>query len=686
MKTSYNIILIFLLGLLISIQPGKALSLPSDTLHYLGDENYPPFEFINDHGKPDGFNVTLLKKIAETLNYHYTIELIPWHQVVDSLQYGSKDYITSMFLSDKRKEKYAISTPYNKVSQVLFIRHDSDISGFEDIKDKTILVVKDDISFEFLMEFHITGNLKKFNNYTEAIKKLEEGTGDAVICPKIQGYYIIQKHNISGVTYLDIPFPLLDYCFATTKDNKHTLALLNEGLLMLEQNGEYDKIYEAWYSAYSEPDFVVFLRKWLLPAIFILAGLLVLVLIWVYSLRQRVLRKTLDLRLELHQRKLAEKKLKHAKEKAEESDKLKTAFLSNLNHEIRTPLNSIMGFSELMMENTDDSDPRKEHMEIIHKSSAQLLSIVEDMINMSKIEAGQIKIKNKKVRLHALLNDMKQLFDAKAENKNLDFTLELPEQDDFWIQTDAGKLKQILTNLLDNAFKNTEQGKIEFGYKRNNAYIEFFVNDTGYGIPEDKMNIIFDRFVQVNNKDTSANFGSGLGLSIARAYANMLKGNIHVRSALGKGSTFYFSIQPAEIMKIETTADVKHMDDLQKLRGKHILIAEDIIDNYIYIRESLKKHKVECVHAVNGEEAFTHVQQENFDAVLMDLKMPVLNGYESMNKIRELKPNLPIIALTAYAQNNERQQIIDAGFDDYLAKPVSRESIVNVLIENTSRK
>ncbi|MGC9331600.1 MAG: transporter substrate-binding domain-containing protein [Bacteroidales bacterium] len=686
MKTSYNILLIFLLGLLITIKPGTAVSSPSDTLHYLGDENYPPFEFINQQGKPAGFNVTVFEKLAETLNYNYTIDLIPWHQVVDSLQYGSKDYITSMFLSDKRKEKYAFSTPYNKVSQALFIRHDSDISGFEDIKDKTILVVKGDISFEFLMEFHITGNLKKFNNYAEAIKNLEEGKGDAVICPKIQGTYIIQKHNISGITYLDIPFPLLDYCFATTKDNRHIRSLLNEGLLMLEQNGEYDKIYEAWYSAYSEPDFVVFLRKWLLPAIFILAGLLVLVLIWVYSLRQRVLRKTLDLRLELHQRKLAEKNLKHAKEKAEESNKLKTAFLSNLNHEIRTPLNSIMGFSELMLVDTDDSDPRKEHMEIIQKSSAQLLSIVEDMINMSKIEAGQIKIKNKKVRLHALLYDMKQLFDKKAENKNLDFTLVLPEQNDFWIQTDESKLKQILTNLLDNAFKNTEQGKIEFGYNRNNAYLEFFVSDTGYGIPENKLNLIFDRFVQISHKDTTANFGSGLGLSIARAYVNMLKGDIHVKSAPGKGSTFFFTIQPTEIMKTETTADVKHMDDLQKLRGKRILIAEDIIDNYIYIRESLKKYKVECVHACNGEEAVKYVQQEDFDAVLMDLKMPVLNGYESMNKIRELNPNLPIIALTAYAQNNDKQQIIQAGFDDYLAKPVSRESIVNVLIENTSGK
>ncbi|MDA3819252.1 MAG: ATP-binding protein, partial [Candidatus Delongbacteria bacterium] len=354
--------------------------------------------------------------------------------------------------------------------------------------------------------------------------------------------------------------------------------------------------------------------------------------------------------------------------------------------EIRTPLNSIMGFSELMLDNTDEKDPRKEQLEIIRKSSAQLLSIVEDMINMSKIEAGQIKIKNKKVRLHVLLNDMKQLFDTKAENKKLDFNLVLPEHNDFWIKTDEGKLKQILTNLLDNAFKNTEQGKIEFGYKRNNAYIEFFVSDTGYGIPEDKLNLIFDRFVQISNKDTTSNFGSGLGLSIARAYVTMLKGNIHVRYAPGKGSTFYFTIQPAEIMKIETTADVKHMDDLQKLRGKRILIAEDIIDNYIYIRESLKKYKVDCVHAGNGEEAFKYVQQENFDAVLMDLKMPVLNGYESMNKIKELKPNLPIIALTAYAQNNNKQQIIQAGFDDYLAKPVSRESIVNVLIENTSGK
>ncbi len=686
MKKYYCLLLIVLCGLITLSKPTTATSSYSDTLHYLGDENYPPFEFINDEGKPSGFNVTLFKKIAETLNCEYTLDLIPWHEVVDSLEHGTKDYITSMFLSDKRKEKYAFSTPYNKVSQALFIHHNSDISGFEDIKNKTILVVKDDISFELIKEFHVTGTIKTFNNYQEAMKALEEHNGDAVICPRIQGNYIIQKHDISGVTYLDIPFPLLDYCYSTTKDNQHLQALLNEALLMLEQNGEYDKIYEAWYSAYSEPDFVLFLRNWLLPAIFILAGLLVLVLIWVYSLRQRVLRKTLDLRLELHQRRLAEQNLKIAKEKAEESDKLKTAFLSNLNHEIRTPLNSIMGFSELLLENTNENDPGKEQLEIIHKSSSQLVNIVEDMINMSRIEAGQTQIKNTKVKLHEMLKDIKQIYEHKAENKQLDFSLTLPDEVDYWIKTDESKLRQILTNLLDNAFKFTREGKIEFGYKRMNAYVEFFVSDTGCGIPKEKQIIIFDRFVQADDHSKAPNFGSGLGLSIARAYVKMLKGDIHVKSTAGKGSTFYFTIHPAEIKKIETSADVKHLDDLQKLRGKRILIAEDIIDNYIYIRESLKKYKVECVHACNGEAAFKSVQQENFDAVLMDLKMPVLNGYESMNKIKELKPNLPIVALTAYAQNNDKQQIIQAGFDDYLPKPVSRESIVNMLLEITTGK
>jgi signal transduction histidine kinase len=645
-----KLILIFLFGFILNIAtPFSVSSSTQDTIHYLGDENYPPFEFINDNGKPDGFNIALFKKLAGTLNYQYTINLIPWYRVVDSLENGTKKYVTSMFVSDKRKEHYLFSTPHNQVSLALFVLHDSDISKFEDIQDKTILVVRRDVVFEFIQDFHTTGNVKRYKNYIEALNALEKREGDAVICPNIQGHYIIQNNNFSGITSLEIPFPLLEYCFCTTHDNKYIKTIMNEGLLMLNQSGEYDRIYKKWYSTYAEPDFIVFLKKWLLPAILLLTGLLVLVLTWVYSLRQRVRKKTLDLRLELHQRKLAEQSLKHAKEKAEESDKLKSAFLSNMNHEIRTPLNSIMGFSELLLDNTDKDDLRREQLEIIHKSSDQLLSIIENIINISKIEAGQIKLKKTKIRLHILLSDMKKLFEHKAQNKGLNFQLKLPDNaDDFWITTDENKLKQTITNLLDNAFKYTDKGEISFGYKRMNAYLEFFVKDTGCGIPKDKHKQIFERFVQVSDNTNKSYFGSGLGLSIAKAYVEMLEGDIHVDSEPGKGSIFTFTIHPKEMMKIENPTDARQINEIQKLKDKRILIAEDIIDNYIYIRESLKKYKVECVHACNGEKAFKYVQQENFDAVLMDLKMPVLNGFESLEKIRKLKPRLPIIALTAY--------------------------------------
>ncbi|MFO7791070.1 MAG: response regulator [Bacteroidota bacterium] len=664
------------------------LNASTDTIYYIGDENYPPFEYVNESGEPDGFNIRLMQKLAETVNNELTIELIPWHEVVDSMKWGTESYVTSMYLSDRREKLYLFTTPHNKVSQAMFTPQETDIKDFEDIKDKTILVEKDDIMHDFVQDIHLTGKVKTYDNYFEAFDALKDGKGDVVLCPKVQGNYILQKKDISGIKYQELPLPLLDYCFSISNNDKNLHAILNEGLLMLRQSGAYDTIYENWYSAYAQPDFIVFLKKWLLPAILILLGLLVLVLIWVYSLRQRVLRKTLALRLELHQRRLAEKNLKYAKEKAEESNKLKTAFLSNLNHEIRTPLNSIMGFSELLLENTGKDDPKKEQLEIIHKSSAQLLSIIEDMINMSKIEAGQVKVNNSKFRLHELLTDMQKMFKYRARYKELELILDLPDHaEDLWIKSDAGKLKQIITNLLNNAFKYTSKGEIRFGYKPENTFLEFFVADTGCGIPEDKQELIFERFVQANNDGLQTPYnGSGLGLSIAQAYVKMLGGEIHVKSKPGKGSTFYFTIQPEDIMKIENATEAREITNIEKLKGKRILIAEDISDNFIYIRESLKKYKVVCTHAINGQEAYDYVRQEDFDAVLMDLKMPVLNGYESLEKIKKLKPNLPIIALTAYAQENDKQQVLQAGFDAYLAKPVSRESIVNVLIETTSGK
>lgn len=686
-KYTAHVFLLLSLILLCTTSTVNGFNQHSDTIFYIGDSEYPPFEFVNEDGKPDGFNIDLIRQLADYADREIMIDLMPWHVVVDSMRTGSKTYVTSMYISEQRELLYLFTNPHNKVSQAMFVPKGSDIKSLEDITDKTILVEEDDIMHEIVHDMRINGDVIKYENYTEALQALAEGKGDVVFCPLVQGNYYVRNSRIKGLTHRKLPFPPLDYCYSIARGDKDLQALLNEALLMARQDGTYEDIYKDWYAPYNDHGFMIFVKKWLLPAVIILLVLLSMVLVWIYSLKKQVLKKTSALKKELEHKKMTEKHLKEAKEAAEESDALKTAFLANLSHEIRTPMNGIMGFSDLIINDMEEDNPYREHVKIIHKSSVQLLNIIEDIINMSKIEVGQTEIHKSQFKLHEFLADVKELHDPLLKNKKAEFQLVLPEEkSDISIVTDRGKLKQILSNLINNAAKFTETGLISFGYTLKGGYIEFFVEDTGPGIPEIHQDKIFERFVQGKNRLNAPITGTGLGLSIARAYVEMLDGEIGVQSREGEGSRFYFTILPDSIHSKEETseAETEQKKDKQKeqLKGKQILVAEDIVDNYYYIKELLKRYKITCHHARDGYEAVESIRKQDFDAVLMDLKMPVLNGYESFEEIRKLKPDLPIIALTAYAEDNDRQRVMEAGFDDYLAKPVSRDMIIKVLIEH----
>jgi signal transduction histidine kinase/CheY-like chemotaxis protein len=671
---------LLILVLLLTLTSQKSKCSGADTIFYIGDNNYPPFEFVNDEGKADGFNVDLIREIARISNAELVVNLMPWHEVVDSMLHGSRTYVTSMFISDEREKLYLFSTPHNKVSQAMFVPEDSEIKSFEDTKDKNIMVETDDIMHDFVKGIHITGEIQTYPNYTEAIIALEKGKGDVVFCPLIQGVYFLQEHNIKNINYFELPLPPLDYCYSISNGDSAMLTSINEALLIAHNEGVYESVYQKWYSAYKTPGFKIFVKKWLFPAIGAFVLIIILIFLWIYSLRRQVFQKTKALQVELEERKLIDKNLHIAKEKAEESDRLKTAFLANLSHEIRTPMNGIIGFSDLLIQEFPENDPRKEHLEIIHKSSVQLLNIIEDIINMSKIEAGEVKLNSTSFVVKDILIDIQNLHEPMLDSDNINFTLDIPDKSkNLRIKTDEGKLKQVIHNLLSNAAKFTEQGEIRFGFEQKGDYIEFYVEDTGSGIPENQHEKIFRRFVQGDVKMYTPISGTGLGLAIAKAYVEIMGGSIHLDSHSGKGSCFYFSIKPEEISDKSKEKEKEYENAIESLKGKRILVAEDITDNYYYVKELLKRYQVTCQHAKNGQEAVDFIKEEAYDAVLMDLKMPVLNGYESFEEIRKLRKDMPIIALTAYAQDNDKQRVLEAGFDDYLAKPVSRKALIRIL-------
>ncbi|MCW0481165.1 PAS domain S-box protein [Gaoshiqia sediminis] len=375
------------------------------------------------------------------------------------------------------------------------------------------------------------------------------------------------------------------------------------------------------------------------------------------------------------------KNLVAAKEKAEESDRLKSAFLANMSHEIRTPMNSIIGFLDLLQEPGLEEELREDYLQIVQESSDRLLNTINDIIEISKIEAGHLDVKEELIRVNGLLNYFYEFYKPEAERNGLQLRVvnRLPE--DAQIKIDKNKLESILGNLIKNAVKFTANGFVELGCQMDNGQLVFYVKDSGIGIAPNRLEAIFDRFTQADLNLNRTYEGSGLGLSICKSYAELLKGRIWVESEVGQGSTFYVSIPlvvQAETNQQTTEAVTEPVADEQP--DAVILIAEDDQASYYYLEVVLAKQNYQLIRARNGEEAVLLVQQHpEIQLVLMDIKMPVMDGYEATRQIRQFNTRVPIIAQTAFALSGDRERTQQSGFTDYLAKPIKAGDLVALI-------
>jgi signal transduction histidine kinase/ActR/RegA family two-component response regulator len=378
-----------------------------------------------------------------------------------------------------------------------------------------------------------------------------------------------------------------------------------------------------------------------------------------------------------------------AKDKAEESDKLKSSFLANLSHEIRTPLNSIIGFSGLIFE-TDISDTERfKFKSIIESSSNTLLSLINDIIDFSKIEAGRLEIVMKEFNLGNFLDSLKSIFNLEIKklqigyNKNIEFKLVVDENtNSIQLTTDEVRLRQILTNLINNAIKFTNEGCIEVGYTINDHknIIEFYVKDSGIGIREEHQKFIFERFRKVEDDKSNLYRGAGLGLAISHHLVKLLGGDIYVKSVISKGATFLFTI-PYQNSKIEKAKQTTFLESVvPQLENVSVLVAEDDYANFEYLDRLLLKTKAKVYHAVNGIQAIDLMTSHpEIQLILMDIKMPEMDGIEALNEIRRRNIQVPVIAQTAYFFSEELRKLIDKGFNDYLEKPVKPKDFYAII-------
>lgn len=373
-------------------------------------------------------------------------------------------------------------------------------------------------------------------------------------------------------------------------------------------------------------------------------------------------------------------KLRNAERRARESDRLKTAFLHNISHEIRTPMNGIIGFTELLHDKNLTESEKKQYISTITNSSYRLLETVNQILDISLIESGNLVIREQKVNLNRLIREYVSVYTPLVNTKtSLSYTTSLND-DNCTILSDESKLRMIMNNLIGNAVKFTEEGFIRFGYRHTDEQLEFYVEDSGIGINEETLGSIFTRFQKPEWSNGRFYEGMGLGLAICKETLELMKGSINVTSKQDEGSVFRFTIPYTPAPVEEEIRAVAPPDTYSDLKGLVLLIVEDDDSNYRYIREIFQHADFQILRAENGRKAVDLcTNNPEINMVLMDIRLPGLNGYDATRLIKAVRPELPVIAQTAYALAEEPEHAADAGCNDYISKPFRKTALINLI-------
>ena len=658
-----------------------------------GDPYWPPYSFYDEKGNYIGIIPDLVNEIFKDsgINLEY-VKTDKWSDTIDSLKNKKIDIIDAISYSVSRNVFLDFSDKYIGAEIVLIAsnKEKNYVSAFDNISNKRIGSVKGySIIEQIKNDYPKISDIVEYNSPLEGLKGLLNSQIDYMILDIPTFEFYSKKFSLSNLKIVGPAGYNYSYGFGIQKDNLQLLSIVNKLLdnLSLERKNE---IYSKWIKIdYKEKIDYSLIWKIIAFAILFLAG----TLFWNRKLKHQIEEKE-KIQKELEDERTYIKSLNaeliKSNEIAKSAAKHKTEFLANMSHEIRTPMNSIIGFAEIL--DKEITNPvHKEYLSSIKKGGNALLAIINDILDLSKIEAGKLNIKKETINPSKMFLEIESIFHGKIISKNISFIVEIDKNIPKYIILDGIRTRQILFNLIGNAIKFTQTGyiklKVENIYKdniKNKVDLLFSIEDTGIGIDEKNLKSIFNAFEQQGDQDIAKYGGTGLGLAICTKLVHMMNGEIKVQSKKNVGSTFTVILKDIDISSIqEEIVPQKLLSSNIIFKKSKILVVDDVEENRKLMEASLKDFDLELTMAENGKEAIDKLKNLNVDLILMDLRMPIMDGYEAAGIIKaddKLK-QIPLIALTASVMGEALEKVSQYGFDGYLRKPV----IIEELIEELSK-
>ena len=656
------------------------------SIKYVIDNGWKPIEFLSKNNMHAGISSSYLKLISEKTGINFElIHTNNWPESMEKIKNKDVEMGSCMARTFDREEYLNFSLPYIALPQVFVTKDNVNyLSSIKELHHKKVVLVKGYYVTEIIKREHPLLEVIEVNSIKEALNYVTTGKAFSFIAALPIATYYIQKEGYSNLKISGMSSYESEFSIALNKDvGDIGIGVINKAIESISEK-EKQEIFNQWlHVKYNkEIDYTILIQVVIVFLILIIASFF-----W-----------NRKLSIEIQKRKLAQleldtlnQKLLVATQKAQSANQAKSNFLSNMSHEIRTPMNAILGFAELLDESLEDKR-LKSFVKTIRSSGQTLLYLINDILDLSKIESGKLELNVTKVNINLLLKETIDIFTFQAEKKGLKLYYELSKDIPSGLLLDPIRFKEILINLIGNALKFTDDGYIKIRIEQTAVYehnskidIKVSVKDTGVGIEKSQHKSIFNAFEQSENQDIQKYGGTGLGLSISEKLVTLMNGTLSLESEITKGSCFIielFNVDIASLSDIDEHQQEKKYEEYIFDKST-LLVVDDIKNNRQLIVEALRDTNVKVIEAINGLEAIQIAENRDVDLILMDIRMPVLDGYSATKQIKEFS-NVPIVALTASIMQDELNKLKLERFDDYLRKPISKDELFSSMAKYLS--